>query len=150
MREKPVNNPLFGTRNQLANVNNPYQGHYKRVLFVCSAGLLRSATAAHVFSEAPYNWNTRTAGASREYALNPVNEALLAWAEVVFCMEQDHFDLLSYTFRERFEKYADKIRVLSIDDMYEYRDPNLILMLKSQVDAIIYPPSDYNDSGDDF
>ncbi len=81
---------LRGTRNQLANVHNRYQGNTPKVLFLCSAGLLRSATAAHTFSSPPYNWNTRTAGVEIEYALNPVNEALLEWADEIYVMQADH------------------------------------------------------------
>mgnify|MGYP006914605993 FL=1 len=61
--------------------NNPYQGGDKRVLFVCSAGLLRSATAARIYAG---RYNTRAAG-SADYALIPVTQELLLWAhEVVF------------------------------------------------------------------
>jgi len=35
---------IKGTRNQLYNVKNSSQGSTKKVLTVCSAGLLRSAT----------------------------------------------------------------------------------------------------------
>src|SRR5690242_3223535 len=93
---------LYGTRNQLANVHNFYQGSSLKVLFLCSAGLLRSATAAHVFSAEPYNWNTRSAGVSIEYALNPVNEALLEWADAVYCMESSHLNALQNIFGEIF------------------------------------------------
>ena len=48
--------------NRIANSTNPFQKDYKRVLCVCSAGLLRSPTAAYVLSQAPYNYNTRAAG----------------------------------------------------------------------------------------
>jgi len=119
--------------NQLGNVRNYHQGSYKRVLFVCSAGLLRSATAAHVFSGDPYNWNTRTAGADNEYALNPVNEALLAWADVVYLMEPEHLEYLERTFQDILDLYKSKIRVLDIPDRYPYRDPALIEFLKTAV-----------------
>ena len=46
-------------RNRLSNVNNRFQGNFKRVLYVCSAGLLRSPTLAEILSQAPYNFNTR-------------------------------------------------------------------------------------------
>ena len=48
-----------------APYNNPYQGTDKKLLFVCSAGLLRSATAANLFAKKGYN--TRGCG-SAEYA----------------------------------------------------------------------------------
>lgn len=124
---------LYAKMNQLGNVRNYYQGSYKRVLFVCSAGLLRSATAAHVFSADPYNWNTRTAGADNEYALNPVNEAMLAWADVVYTMESEHLDYLERTFGDILDLYKSKIRVLEIPDRYPYRDPELINYLKNAV-----------------
>jgi predicted protein tyrosine phosphatase len=124
---------LYAKMNQLGNVRNYHQGSYKRVLFVCSAGLLRSATAAHVFSAEPYNWNTRTAGADNEYALNPVNEALLAWADVVYLMEGEHLEYLERTFQDILDVYRKKIRVLDIPDRYPYRDPALIDYLKKAV-----------------
>ena len=43
--------------NRLANTQNKYQGKYKKVLCVCSAGLLRSPTAALVLSQEPFNFN---------------------------------------------------------------------------------------------
>ena len=56
--------------NRLANSSNRYQGEYKRVLCVCSAGLLRSPTAALVLSQEPYNFNTRAAGLDEAFALS--------------------------------------------------------------------------------
>lgn len=124
---------LYAKMNQLGNVRNYHQGSYKRVLFVCSAGLLRSATAAHVFSAEPYNWNTRTAGAENEYALNPVNEALLAWADIVYLMELEHLQLLERTFGDILDIYRSKIRVLEVPDRFAYRDPVLIEHLQNAV-----------------
>lgn len=34
---------IKSNRNAMGNAANPYQGNYKKVLCVCSAGLLRSA-----------------------------------------------------------------------------------------------------------
>jgi predicted protein tyrosine phosphatase len=134
---------LMGRHNQLANVHNKYQQphKYKRVLFLCSAGLLRSATAAHIFSGEPYNWNTRTAGVNVEYALNPVTEALLEWAEKVYCMEPEHLRTLEYIFEDILEglityKGNDFIKVLNIDDIYAYRDPELIKLLQTKLPPI--------------
>ena len=47
--------------NRMWNVSNPWQGDAKRVLCVCSAGLLRSPTAAKVLYD-EYGYNTRAAG----------------------------------------------------------------------------------------
>lgn len=77
--------------NRLANVNNPYQGSARRVLCVCSAGLLRSPTTAVVLANEPFNYNTRAAGTSDEFALVPVDQALLTWANEIVCMQLEHF-----------------------------------------------------------
>lgn len=132
---------LLAKRNQLANVNNPYQGEYKRVLFVCSAGLLRSATAAHTFSAEPYNWNTRTAGIGIEYALNPVTVALLHWADRVYCMEKEHYDDILRIFDDVAEDLLDRrgddfIQILNVPDNFPYRDPELVQRLKDAVEAL--------------
>ena len=105
--------------------NNPYQGRFKRVLCVCSAGLLRSPTAAVVLSGEPFNYNTRAAGIEKSYALIPVDDVLLDWAHEIVCMTADQKDqLLAMT---------DKpIICLGIDDNFEYRDPVLISLIKSR------------------
>lgn len=93
------------------------QGDYKKVLCVCSAGLLRSATAAVVLSQEPFNFNTRAAGVG-EYALVQVNDVLLHWADEIVCMTQEHKGILL--------GLTDKpILCLYIPDDYEYRDPYL-------------------------
>jgi predicted protein tyrosine phosphatase len=123
--------------NQLANVNNIYQGSYRRVLFLCSAGLLRSATAAHIFSASPYHWNTRTAGVSSEYALNVASHALLHWADNIICMEPSHISQLGFLHSEEvLDKYRSKIYALNIPDIYPYRDARLIELLLEQVSAL--------------
>ena len=129
---------LFASMNQLANVHNRYQGAYKKVLFVCSAGLLRSATAAHVFSGEPYNFNTRTAGVALEYALNPVNEALLEWADHIFLIEGEHYNMLYEIFgEETFNAYKAKMVALEVPDHFAYRDERLVKILKEKVEAAL-------------
>jgi predicted protein tyrosine phosphatase len=129
---------LFASMNQLANTHNRFQGAYKKVLFVCSAGLLRSATAAHVFSAEPYNFNTRTAGVALEYALNPVNEALLEWADHIFLMEGEHYNMLYEIFGEETgNSYKAKMVVLEVPDNFAYRDERLVKILKEKVEAAL-------------
>lgn len=118
--------------NRLAVASNHYQGKYKRVLCVCSAGVLRSPTAALVLSQEPYNFNTRSAGMSQEYALIPVDEALLTWADQVVFMEEDHR-------RQAFARYPDQMDgmnfvVLAVPDNYRYRDPELTRLIKERYD----------------
>jgi predicted protein tyrosine phosphatase len=75
-------------RNQLGVIFNAFQGKHKKVLTVCSAGCLRSPTAAHILSGHPWNFNTRCAGTSSEYAIVPVTEALIVWADVILVMDE--------------------------------------------------------------
>jgi predicted protein tyrosine phosphatase len=107
-------------------IDNPYQGDHKKVLFVCSAGILRSATAARIYA---HKYNTRCAG-SEEYALIPVTERLLMWAdEVVFvnwynsqrvCQE---FDM---------EEFDCKVVELNIPDEHEHMAEELVQAFKEQ------------------
>ena len=75
----------MSTKNQLAIVNNEYQGNYTRTLCVCSAGLLRSPTTAAVLQK-EFGRNTRSAG-TMDYALIPISEALIMWADEIVVME---------------------------------------------------------------
>lgn len=112
-------------KNRMANVNNVYQNisKYKRVLCVCSAGLLRSPTMAYVLANEPFNHNTRAAGVTSEYALIPVDDALVAWAEEIVCA--DTFTMIAMR-----DRYPDReIRNLGISDDYNYRDPELIELI---------------------
>lgn len=117
-------------KNRLANANNEFQGDTKRVLCLCSAGLLRSPTAALVLSQEPYNYNTRAAGVSDEYALIPVDEVLLHWADEIVCVEERIKDALV----AEFDVGNTPIKVLNIPDNYEYRDPVLMKLIKEDYD----------------
>lgn len=114
--------------NRLGNAQNPHQGKAKRVLCVCSAGLLRSPTAAVVLSQEPFNFNTRAAGIDEEYALIPVDDVLVAWADQIVCMERGHEEELL----ERFPGAKGKVVVLGIMDNYAYRDPQLVRLITQQ------------------
>lgn len=113
--------------NRMHNAGNPYQVGFKRVLCVCSAGLLRSPTAALVLSQEPFNFNTRAAGADVGHALVPVDEVLLEWAQEIVCMTEQ----LADTLRNRFE-ILPPIVVLGIPDDFRYRDPTLIKMIRDK------------------
>ena len=109
--------------------SNSYQGDYKRVLTVCSANMLRSPTIAHVLSAEPYNFNTRSAG-TQFYALIPVTEDLLMWADEVVCADTEH---ALYIRDKMIEYMLDKpIINLKIPDIYEYRNPELIELIKER------------------
>jgi predicted protein tyrosine phosphatase len=114
--------------------SNSYQGDYKRVLTVCSANMLRSPTMAVVLSMPPYDYNTRSAGTS-SFALIPVTEDLLMWADEIVCADTEHALII----RNKLMEYQlDKPIVnLRIPDNYEYRNPELILMIRQRYDEIL-------------
>jgi predicted protein tyrosine phosphatase len=111
--------------NRLHNMTNPHQGAYKRVLCICSAGLLRSPSAAVVLSQKPFNFNTRAAGLDTDFALVAVDEYLLAWADEVVCMTTSQaVNLIDMT---------DKpVICLDIPDDFGYRDPKLMKIIAKQ------------------
>lgn len=118
--------------NRVANSKNPYQGKYKKVLCVCSAGLLRSPTAAVVLSQEPFNYNTRAAGVNGEYALFPLDEVHLNWADEVVCMEKWQGEAI------RKLGYDGTLFVLGVPDRYEYRSPELMALIKKNYeDALV-------------
>lgn len=110
--------------------DNEYQGKAHRMLFVCSAGLLRSPTAAAVAIEMGYN--ARSCG-SAEYALIPLSANLIEWAETIyFVNERNYLEALD-VFRP-LKEYAEMIQrkavVWDIPDCYNYKSPNLVNKIK--------------------
>lgn len=118
--------------NRQSVIANPYQGQYKRVLCVCSGGVLRSPTAAWVLSNAPWNYNTRIAG-TEDYALVKVDEALIIWAQEIVCMTEDH-ELKLKALLDLYRRKRPIVR-LNIPDEFAYRDPTLVEMITKAYSA---------------
>jgi predicted protein tyrosine phosphatase len=115
--------------NRIANTKNAYQCKYKKVLCICSAGLLRSPTAALVLSQDPFNYNTRACGINCEYALIEIDDVLIEWADEIVCMEKEHARILE-KYMIQFKKNKPIIN-LEIEDDFEYRDPKLMELIKT-------------------
>lgn len=113
------------------NLSNGYQGAYKRVLCVCSAGMLRSPTMAHTLCKAPYNYNTRSVGIEDSYALNTLTVDLVTWADEIVCADKEHEDAVK-EFMHRNYISPRPIKCLYIPDIYEYRNPKLIKLIKER------------------
>lgn len=114
--------------NRMGNAKNEFQGKSKKVLCVCSAGLLRSPTMAWVLSQEPYNYNTRAAGITEEYALIHVDDVLLHWADEIICAEDWMVDELAEVDKPTYS--------LQLPDEYEYRQPELIKLIKERYEQI--------------
>jgi len=122
------------SRNRVHNSSNPHQGAFKRVLCVCSAGLLRSPTAAVVLSQKPFNFNTRAAGIVPDYALVSVDAVLLNWADEIVCMTEEQQQDLEILLMTGYPK-KPKVICLNIPDNFAYRDPELMKMIKENYKA---------------
>jgi predicted protein tyrosine phosphatase len=117
--------------------NNGYQNfkQFPRYLFVCSAGLLRSATGANLYAKKGYN--TRNAG-THDYALIPLSANLIAWADKIIFVNEENYEQALLTFNDHMpsnEKLRDKSVTLTLDipDDYAYNDPQLIAEFERQM-----------------
>lgn len=124
------------SRNALWNCTNPYQGDYKKVLCVCSAGLLRSPTTALILSKDPYNFNTRAVGLDEGHALIAVDEVLLAWADTILCMNDGQKTEIERLLKELGYKKGDCVISLDIEDSFPYRDKELVSTIEEKVKDI--------------
>ena len=131
-------------RNRLANCHNEYQGKRKRVLCVCSAGLLRSPTIAFVLINPPYNCNTRAVGTVDDYALIPIDPVHIEWANDIVCA--NHQTKLEVMVKAKeFESTLGKVnlkskRIISLDipDSFGAFDPELIKIINAKLKEINY------------
>lgn len=119
---------IKSTRNQIGNAKNPYQTEAKRVLCCCSAGLLRSPTLANVLHK-EYGYNTRACGTEKEFALIPITEVLIRWAEEIVFVNKSSFDALG---DEELNLVGRKAVVLDVPDEYDWNDPLLQSILLHQ------------------
>lgn len=121
--------------NREYNAKNPYQGKYKRVLCVCSAGLLRSPTVAWVLSNEPYNFNTRAVGIDVGHALIPIDNVLLEWADAIMVMDEYQEKFIAEILAKKDQ--IKPIHNMRIGDNFEYRDKGLIEIIHMRMDDIL-------------
>ncbi len=113
--------------NRMYNAKNPWQGSAVRTLCLCSAGLLRSPTAAVVLAQT-FKRNTRAAGLEESYALIPVDQVLVEWADEVVVMTEQHAEM----FRVAFPDYDKPLVILGIPDNFGYMDDELVRRIKEK------------------
>ena len=126
---------IKGHRNQLQNIHDESQGETKKVLCVCSAGLLRSATLQNMLIK-EYGYNVRNCGTEESYALIPISEALLLWANEIVFVNKSNYRSVAWDLAEM-KIPEDKIFVLSIPDIYNFNDPELVEICKQQYKEIV-------------
>jgi predicted protein tyrosine phosphatase len=131
---------IRSTVNQLYNVLNPNQGEIKRVLTVCSAGLLRSATAQQLLIK-EYGYNVRNCGTEESYALIPISEGLIRWADEIIFVENYNYKVSgieNYMTNEftHILRGDTKIIVLDIPDVYDFNNFELINIIRDQYNQV--------------
>lgn len=114
--------------------DNHSQGKDLRVVFVCSAGMLRSPTAARVASE--YGINARSAGSHLHYALIPLSANLIKWAHWVVFMNSSNEEefVRKIPDVELHELLKGKSVVWNIEDTYNYMDENLVWVVRKRIE----------------
>lgn len=122
---------IKGTRNQMYNIHNHWQGKTKKVLTVCSAGLLRSATLQN-FLIREYGYNVRNCG-TEDYALIPISEALVSWADEIVFVNKENFKRVELDLKEF--NSIEKCFILDIPDIYGFNDSNLIKICKEEYES---------------
>lgn len=123
---------LLSKRNQLFNVKNSAQGITKKVLCVCSAGLLRSPTLSSIIHN-EYGLNTRSCGTSKEYALIPITEALIVWAELIIFVNKENYLQLDSEELALISELGTPVKWLNIEDNYEWNSPELVKAIKDSL-----------------
>ncbi|XHS80528.1 low molecular weight protein tyrosine phosphatase family protein [Burkholderiaceae bacterium UC74_6] len=103
------------------------------VLFVCSRNQWRSPTAEQVWRKHPAI-AVRSGGTSPN-ARHPVSATDIAWAQVIFVMEEKHKSRLQASFTRLLENKT--IHVLDIPDEYKFMDPELVELLRDSVGAVL-------------
>ena len=101
----------------------------RNYLFVCSQNKLRSPTAEHIFADHP-GINTLSAGTNND-AETPLSDELVAWADVIFAMENTHRNKLRQ--RHKAALKDTRVIVLAIPDDFEFMDAELIRLLKARM-----------------
>jgi predicted protein tyrosine phosphatase len=127
------------------NVHNEFQGSYKRVLCVCTGGILRSPTTANILHK-KYGYNCRAVGIDSKYAMIPVTDMLLDWADEIVVMDSE----MKLDIRHELEQDKPIVN-LDIPDMYDFMDKELIEMIEVGYDKYLketsafYELDNYND-----
>ncbi len=96
-----------------------------KVLFICNQNKHRSRTAEEIFKD---RFETKSAGLFNE---NHVTEKQIAWADVIFVMEDFQISEIA----KRFPKLYMQKRILSLNvpDVYSFNQPELVESLKSKI-----------------
>jgi len=109
-------------------IHNARQGAFKRILCVCSLGLLRSPTLAYALQQEGHN--TRSCGSDIENALIPISKKLVEWADEIVFVNPENYNAVLHMVDLK------KVKVLNIPDDYDYRDAWLLSVCKDMYQRV--------------
>lgn len=95
------------------------------ILFTFLLFNLRSPTLGNVLHK-EYGYNTRACGSSKPWALIPITEALIVWADQIVFVNKDNYLELDQEERDCIKKTGADVVHLNIEDDYEWNHPELI------------------------
>ena len=110
----------------------------QKLLFVCSRNKLRSLTAEKMFADSPL-YQVRSAG-TQPGARIVVTAGHLGWADLIFCMEKSHVNLLRQKFPEALR--GKRVVALHIPDDYDFMQPELVDHLRAALAGHVTLPAD--------
>lgn len=118
--------------NRLTVADNPYQGDYRKVLFVCSAGCLRSPTAMIVAARET-DWNVRCAGSNQNFAIIYADRVLIEWADDIVVMNDDNLQEIQSTIDNIPDKFKPTVHNFNIEDSHEFMNDSLVEKIKTNI-----------------
>jgi len=98
----------------------------ERILFVCTANVDRSPTAESLYAGDP-RYEVLSAGVA-PYAIVPIDERILRWADRIFVMNESQ-DRHRSRILERFPRLERPVIDLDIEDRWYRGDPRLVEVL---------------------
>jgi predicted protein tyrosine phosphatase len=110
----------------------------ERILFLCTANVDRSPTAADLYAGDP-RYEVRSAGLA-PFARVPVDRELLNWADRVFVMDEKregHRTLL----RVRFPDVSRQVVDLDVEDLWRRGHPQLVRLLRRRLKPHLGAPT---------
>jgi predicted protein tyrosine phosphatase len=102
-----------------------------KILFICSANVDRSPTAAHIYAKRE-GFEAKSAGVSWS-ARKRVTAELIQWADIILCMEEWQKQFIEKEFSDVISH--QKTGYLDITDDYLYMQPMLIDVIKEKTEA---------------
>ena len=106
----------------------------KRILFVCTVNVMRSATAHQIYSN-DLRFQVRSAGTYHS-AETVLSKELLDWSDAVVVMEETHLNFIRKTFPAIFK--GKNIVCLDVPDNYDYMEAELVALLRDRFEEFVW------------